>query len=62
LVTSVRRFVFAFLGLLLGFIGIYEDGTLTEEGMRLWRVARLEHGKSVLQLTDSVTHAGDPTV
>jgi len=50
------------LGLLVGFLGIYEDGTPTKDGVWLWRMARLEHGKSILQLTNSVAHAGDSMV
>ena len=57
-----RTFVFAFLWLFIWPLIIHDDGILAKERMRLCRVTRLEDSKSILELTDSITHASNTAV
>jgi hypothetical protein len=52
----------AFLWLLIQLFTIGDDGILAKQWVRLSGVARLEHGKSVFQLTDAIAHTCDPAV
>jgi len=47
---------------LVGIIDIYNDGILVKQRVRLFGNAGLEQCESVLELSNSIAHASDPTV
>ena len=57
-----RAVVFAFMNLVVGVFTIYEDGVFAKQRVRLFGRARMEQRKGVFQLTNAITHAGNPTV
>jgi hypothetical protein len=57
-----RAVVFAFMNLVVGVFTIYDDGILAKQRVRLFGRARIEQSKGVFQLTNAITHAGNPTV
>ncbi len=57
-----RAVVFAFMNLVVGVFTIYEDGIFVKQRVRLFGRARMEQSKGVFQLTNAITHAGNPTV
>jgi len=46
----------------IGIFTIYDDSIVTKQWVRFFGRACLEDSKGVLQLADSITHAGNPTV